>query len=187
MTTILDHEIRREGGLALRVNGSLLAVGRRPALAELNPALRGVALSDSPVLVQAEPQDANLIIERIHTLGRRSEMPSRTCHTDVDAVVLLDAIHSSGDVKPDALGSWALFNVHWWSETKQKELAGVLEELDEGRLHGRLRHERIPRVVVAMSPELKSSRLIPVLDQRLNYFHISVSEHRGRGGKHASS
>jgi hypothetical protein len=175
-----------EGGLALKVNGSLLAVGRRPALSELGPALRGVALSDSPVLVQAEPQDAAYIMDQLHRLGRRSALPCRTCHTDLDAEALFEAIHDSGDVDPRALGSWVLNNVHWWSEERQVQLADVLNGLDEGRLHGRLRHERIPRVMVSVSPDVRTRKLIPELGQRLAYFHILASESRSQGGEHAT-
>jgi len=60
-------------GLALRVNGSLLAVGRRPRLVELEAPLRGIALSDSPVLLRADTQDGGWIIQRLHALGVRPD------------------------------------------------------------------------------------------------------------------
>lgn len=169
----------KDTGLALRVNGSLLAVGRRPELAELEPALRGIALSDSPVLLRADNQDGGWIIQRLHGLGRRGELPCRTCHTAVDAEDLLEAVDDSGEVSPDVAGTWALFNVHWWSVDRQEQLASLLSKMDEGRLHGRLRHEHIPRVVVTVSPELKQTKLQPELERRLAYFNVSAGRHKG--------
>lgn len=166
-------------GLALRVNGSLLAVGRRPSLLELEPALRGIALSDSPVLLRADTQDGGWIIQRLHGLGRRSALPCRTCHTAVDAEELLEAVDESGEVDPRVAGSWALFNVHWWSADRQDQLASLLSKLDEGRLHGRLRHEHIPRVIVTVSPDFKQTKLQPELERRLAYFNVSAGRNKG--------
>jgi len=166
-------------GLALRVNGSLLAVGRRPRLVELEAPLRGIALSDSPVLLRADTQDGGWIIQRLHALGRRADLPCRTCHTAVEAEPLLEAVDGSGDVSSETAGTWALFNVHWWSEDRQMQLASVLSKLDEGRLHGRLRHVHIPRVVVTVSPDFKQTKLQPDLERRLAYFNVSAGRAKG--------
>jgi hypothetical protein len=168
-----------ETGLALRVNGSLLAIGRRPRLDELDPPLRGIALSDSPVLLRADTQDGGWIIQRLHGLGRRSAFPCRTCHTAVEAEPLLEAVDPSGEVSSEVAGTWALFNVHWWSCDRQDQLASVLSKLDEGRLHGRLRHIHIPRVIVTVSPEFKQSKLQPELERRLAYFNVTAGRPKG--------
>lgn len=176
----IDH------GLTLKVNGALLAVGRRPALEEWTPALRGIALSDSPVLIQASHQDAAFLLDRIHRLGRRRELPVYHCHTEAESDALLSSLSEEGEVSDDALGTWAIYNVHWWSEESQNRLSEVLGRLDEARLHGRLRHDRIPRVVVTMTPETFPSNLQPELGQRLSYYHLSALQTKQKGANDAS-
>lgn len=175
----------QENGLGLKVNGSLLAVGKRPALDAWTPALRGIALSDSPVLIQASHQDAAYILERIHALGRRRDLPVHHCHTEDEGQSLLHALQSDGTVHDEALGTWAVFNVHWWSDEAQSRLADLLGELDEARLHGRLRHDRIPRVVVTMNPDTQASSLRSGLRQRLAYYHLSAVMPKTKGFKDA--
>lgn len=121
------------------------------------------------------------MIERLHQMGRRAQLPCRSCHTDAEACALFEAIVEANDVSDDSLGTWALFNVHWWAEDKQRRLFDVLGVLDENRLHGRLRHERIPRVVVTVSPDLKKTKLLPELEQRLSYFKLSATNTRPHG------
>src|SRR5688572_27529704 len=76
--------------LTLRVNGAVLAVARRPALSEIDQALRGIALSDSPVLVSAKrDDDKTAIASRLHSLGRRKDMPLRICKNEEEAKSLL--------------------------------------------------------------------------------------------------
>ena len=174
-----------ETGLALKVNGTVLAVGRRPSLEAWHPALRGVALSDSPVLVQAQHQDAAFILDRLHQLGRRAELPVHHCHDESEGTDLLQSLADDGTVTEEALGTWAIFNVHWWSDESQLRLADVLGKFDEGRLHGRLRHIRIPRVVVTMSPETQASGLRSALRQRLAYYHLSAAAPKTKGTKNA--
>jgi hypothetical protein len=174
-----------ENGLALKVNGTTLAVGRRPKLAEWTPALRGIALSDSPVLVQASDQDAAHILEQLHRLGRRSELPIHHCHTESEGTNLLRGMSSDGIVAPESMGTWAIFNVHWWSEESQTTLGRVLESFDEARLHGRLSHSKIPRVVVTMSAHTQASNLREPLRQRLAYYHLSATAPKAKGVSNA--
>jgi len=176
-----------ENGLGLKINGALLAVGRRPALEEWTPALRGIALSDSPVLIQATHQDAAFLLDRIHELGRRSNLPLHHCHSESESVPLLQSIRSKGSVSDDALGTWAIFNVHWWSEDSQIRLAEILAGFDEARLHGRLRHERIPRVVVTMNPDTPASNLRGELRQRLAYYHLTAVKPKEKGFENATA
>lgn len=170
-------------GLALKVNGSVLAVARRPQLQELEPALRGIALSDSPVLVCGDSLDANHVVERLHVLSRRSHLPLRSVHSQREAEPLLRAIHETGDVRTDALGTWALHNVHWWSPEEQLDLAAILAELDEARLHGRLAHQRIPRVLVITRLGDKPGKLEPDLEQRLTFFNVTVQAANRKGAR----
>jgi len=181
----LNYDQEPENGLALKVNGTMLAVGKRPSLESWNPALRGVALSDSPVLIQASHQDSAFILDRLHDLGRRRNLPVRQCHTEEEGGVLLHSLKSDGTVQEDALGTWAIFNVHWWSDEAQIRLADLLGKLDEARLHGRLRHDRIPRVIVTMHPDTQASSLRSGLRQRLSYYHLAAVTPKLKGKKDA--
>ena len=174
-----------ENGLALKVNGTTLALGRRPKLTEWTPALRGIALSDSPVLVQASDQDAAHILDQLHRLGRRSELPVHHCHTESEGADLLEALDTDGAVLDAALGTWAIFNVHWWSEESQTRLADVLGSFDEARLHGRLTHAKIPRVIVTMNAHTLASTRGEPLRRRLAYYHLSATAPKDKGVNNA--
>lgn len=157
--------------LTLTINGSKLAVGTRPELSELEAALRGVALSDSPVVIRAPDDDQEHFLNRIHGLGRRRELPMHLCRDPQDARPLLDSVSEGADTTPECLGTWALWGIDAWAQEEQQRLGDVLEALDLGRLHGRLRHERIPRVVMLSQPE-GGSRLLPALARRISYFTL---------------
>lgn len=159
--------------LALTLNGSRLAVGTRPDLAELDTALRSVALSDSPVLIRAPAEDYEHILNRLHALSRRSELPLHRCSAPNDAELLFEGIRSRGESREDAEGTWALFEVDDWPDERQEMLGKVLEQLDLGRLHGRLRHERIPRVMM-FTDVGRTIRVLPSLDRRISYFTLTA-------------
>lgn len=157
--------------MSLAINGSELAVANLPDLSELEPALRSVALSDSPVVIRAPESVQNHLLEKLHQLGRRAALPLRICRSLEDADKLLNALSPRGDTHPATLGTWALFEVDTWPEDKQDKLGELLEELDLGRLHGRLRHERIPRVM-AFTSLAKENRFRSALEKRISYFTI---------------
>jgi hypothetical protein len=168
-------------GLKLEVNGSVLAVARRPLLAELEPALRGIALSDSPVLVRADPFDADHVVQRLHVLSRRAELPLQSVHHERDVTSLLGALGKDGEACSEARGTWALHHVHWWSMDRQLDLAALLEDLDTARLHGRLGHHHIPRIVVVSGLGERLGKLEPTLEQRLTFFHLTISPNLEKG------
>jgi hypothetical protein len=183
----VTHIDEQESGLALKVNGTVVAVGRRPDLESWRPALRGVALSDSPVLVQAPHHDASFILDRLHRLGRRSDLPVHHCHDENDGPALLECLDRNETPDAGALGTWAIFNVHWWSDENQLRLADLLGRLDEARLHGRLRHDQIPRVIVTMNPETPASGLRNALRQRLCYYQLSAVTPKKRESTNATA
>ena len=159
--------------LALTINGSKLAVGQRPSLSELDPALRSVALSDSPIIIKAPASDQSHLVSKLHKLGRRSSLPLRQCTVAEEAYELFDAVEDSGDTKPGALGTWVLYNINSWPISHQQRLSRVLEALDLGRLHGRLRHEKIPRVIVVTSQNGTAS-MPSDLEKRISYFRLTA-------------
>jgi hypothetical protein len=163
--------------LSLTVNGSKLAVGARPGLGELEPALRSVALSDSPVFVRAPEADFEHLLARLHQLGRRAQLPIFRVERPEDIDPLFEILSSPRHGGDTVLGTWALFAVSSWPEEKQEKLGELLETLDLARLHGRLRHERIPRVVVFSALEAPE-RLRPDLDQRVSYFTLVAEHHQ---------
>ncbi len=166
-----------EEKLALKINGAVLTIAERPALKELDAPLRGIALSDSPVLIQGTTEDCDQLVNKLHSLGRRAALPVRTCYSPDEAEVLFDAILADGDTQTGVLGTWALHGVDSWPRELQMSLNRVLEAFDEGRLHGRLRHERIPRVVVLQQREARKGALEPELQRRLSFFHLTAGPH----------
>jgi len=175
--TANENSIEPGEGVALRINGALLAVGRRPALEALERPLRGVALSDSPVLVRAGDPEGPHIAERLHALGRRAALPRRDCLSPDAVRPLLGAVGEGSEVAAEALGSWTLHGVAGWPTAVQVDLERVLARLDEARLHGRLKHERIPRVVVVQRPGERVDNLHPDLARRLSFFDVSAGPH----------
>lgn len=162
--------------LRLTINGSKLAVGTRPGLDEFEAALRGVALSDSPVVVHAGEDVQEHLLGRLHSLGRRNGMPLHECR-DVNAVEpLFDGVSGGAETSDGCLGTWALYGVETWTEKDQDRLGEILEVLDLGRLHGRLRHERIPRIVMLSSSE-RGRRLRTGLARRISYFTLIAEPH----------
>lgn len=169
--------------LALHINGSLLAISETDDLVEFDPALRGVAMSDSPVLIQAEDETCDLIIDRLHALSRRHEQPVHRCNLPEEAEALFKTVLEEDDGSGATLGTWALHRVEAWPREMQLNLQRVLETLDESRLHGRLRHDRIPRVVVLQSDSEPKHGIEPELQQRLSYFSVAARPHRADPGK----
>lgn len=163
--------------IALEINGAQLAVGQRPNLSELDPALRGVALSDSPVLIRASASDGTHLVDRLHALGRRAALPVHDCRSPAEAEALFRAVRSTGDTDERALGTWALHGVDAWPSELQEDLSRILGALDEGRLHGRLRHDKIPRVVVVERPGAAAGALSPELERRLSFFKVATKPH----------
>lgn len=160
--------------VALRINGSLLAIGRRPELNELDVVLRGIALSDSPVLIRAgRADDRARLADRIHALGRRSGLPVHECRSVADADELFHAVEGKSP-EVNARGTWTLHSVATWPKQRQLALGRLLAALDESRLHGRLAHESIPRVVVLESTDA-TQKLEPELERRLSFFNIAAA------------
>lgn len=169
--------------LALHINGTLLAVADADDLENFDPALRGVAMSDSPVLIQGEGDTCDLLCDRLHALGRRNEQPVHRCNVPEEAERLFNSVLGRNPSEGESLGTWALHRVEAWPREMQLNLQRVLETLDESRLHGRLRHDRIPRVVVLQSEAPTHSRLEPELHQRLSYFNVAARPHEDKTAK----
>lgn len=164
-------------GVALHINGSLMGVAPKPALQDFERALRGVALSDSPVLLQGGEDICSGLLEQLHRLGRRAALPMHNCHSPQEAENLFRTVLDEEEgPNEDALGTWALHRVEAWPRELQVNLHKILQALDESRLHGRLRHDRIPRVVVVQGPDSDCEALEPELLRRLSYFELSASD-----------
>lgn len=167
--------------IALHVNGHLLAVAQEAGFHAFEGALRGVALSDSPVLIRAKDHHCGDLVHRLHKLGRRHQQPVHQCRHPEEAQSLFRIIFTADDDENhEALGTWALHQVEAWPREMQLNLHRVLEQLDQSRLHGRLRHERIPRVVVLQSDHNSSTSLEPELAARLSYFSVETRPHSKR-------
>lgn len=160
-------------GVSLRINGALLAVGRRPDLRELEAPLRGIALSDSPVLIRAGDGDRDHLVDRLHALGRRATLPCHDCRSPDQAEELFRSILEAKD-EGSVAGTWVLHHVDAWPRELQANLERVLETLDEDRLHGRKGHHSLPRVVVLESADSDLGGFDPELRQRLSYFNVTV-------------
>lgn len=172
----LKNTKKNANSVALRINGSLMGVAPEPNLDELEQALRGIALSDSPVLLRGSEQICHDLVEQLHRLGRRAALPMHNCHSPEDAEHLFRTVLDEEDEPNDAaLGTWALFRVEAWPRELQVSLHRILEALDESRLHGRLRHDRIPRVVVVQESDSDGRSLDPALKRRLSYFNLSAT------------
>jgi hypothetical protein len=165
---------KRETSKAVRLNGAVVGKGSAPTSPEVQRALRGVALSDSPVLVRAEAeQDRRGIANTLHVLGRRKALPMHECKSAEDALPLFRGV--LGKIESALVfGTWALYGVASWSKEQQRELCRVLGALDEHRLHGRLSHERMPRVIVLEGDN--KAALEPELARRLSFFCIATSQ-----------
>lgn len=166
-------------GVSLRINGALLAVGHRPELRELEAPLRGIALSDSPVLIRANPNDREHLVDRLHALGRRAALPCHDCRSPDQAEDLFRAVLEAKDEDAVA-GTWVLHHVDAWPRELQASLGRVLETLDEDRLHGRKGHSHLPRVVVLESADSDLGGFDPELRQRLSYFNVTVAAAEAR-------
>lgn len=160
--------------LELHINGTLLAVSETADLEDFDPALRGVALSDSPVLIQGSTTTCDLLCERLHALGRRNSQPVHRCNLPEEAERLFRHVLDKTDAEGESLGTWALHRVEAWPRELQLSLQRVLEQLDESRLHGRMHHDRLPRVVVLQDEAPGHSRMEPELHQRLSYFSVAA-------------
>ena len=175
-----DNDTKAER-VALHVNGHLLAVAQESGFQAFEHALRGVALSDSPVLIRAKDHYCGDLVDRLHKLGRRNQQPVHQCRHPEEAERLFRIVlESETEETSDALGTWALHRVEAWPREMQLNLHRVLEQLDQSRLHGRLRHERIPRVVVLQSDNQESTNLEPELAARLSYFSVEAKPHQKR-------
>lgn len=162
--------------VALRINGSLMGVAPRPKLSELAQALRGIALSDSPVLLSGTEDICNGLVKQLHKLGRRSGLPMHNCYSPEEAENLFKTVlDEEEELNEQALGTWALFRVDAWPRELQVSLQKILDALDESRLHGRLRHDRIPRVLVVQESDSDTRSLDPALKRRLSYFNLSAT------------
>ena len=64
-----------------------------------------------------------------------------------------------------------------------ESLHQVLERLDQSRLHGRLRHERIPRVIVLQTDEDGNRKLEPELAARISYYRVEARPHTKRSSR----
>ncbi|MCK6548626.1 hypothetical protein L6R52_22465 [Myxococcota bacterium] len=169
----------------VRLNGTLLNGAARDGRGSaLDVPLRGIALSDSPVLIHSDVDaERTEMVMRLHVLGRRRRHPIHVCHTEQDAEALFRLVPrdeqktspaSTLDAVVRAAGTWAMQDVGTWSKEHQLELVRLLAILDEHRLHGRLPHDKIPRVMVVQSS--RGPELVPELQQRLSFFELSLGE-----------
>ena len=95
--------------VALHVNGHFLAEAQESSFDAFEYALRGVALSDSPVLIRASDRHLRDLVERLHRLGRRKQQPVHQCRHPEEAQKLFRVVLESDDHESgDALGTWAL-------------------------------------------------------------------------------
>ena len=159
--------------VSLTINGSELAVAGHPEFQELESALRSIALSDSPVVIRSPEEVQEHLLNRLHALGRRADLPIHICRIAKEAEELMSALSTKGDTTSTSLGTWALFDIEKWPENQQNRLGELLEQFDLGRLHGRLRHERIPRVM-AFSNLFVKNRIKPSLEKRISYFTLTI-------------
>ncbi len=169
---------QERNSLFLSINGTGLAEGRRPELDEFDLPLRGVALADSPVLIEGgQAQDRVRVSHRLHELGRRADLPISQCTNQNEATEALEAFMQS-HFEDLPVGTWIFHRVDKWSKTLQKKLETILAGIDECRLNGESLHERIPRIQVVVGDEDARASLIPELFRRLTFFHIVLGEKR---------
>lgn len=180
-----SHTPSTAPSFVVRLNGTLLAGAARDGRGSaLDVPLRGIALSDSPVLIHSDVElERTDMVKRLHELGRRRAHPIHFCRTEQDAEVLFRLVPSDEqmasparalDAVAHAAGTWAMHDVGKWPKERQLELVRLLEILDEHRLHGRLPHDRIPRVIVVETSH--DRHLAPELQQRLSFFELSLGD-----------
>ena len=162
--------------LFLSINGAGLAEGHRPELCEFDLPLRGVALADSPVLIEGgHSEDRARVSHRLHELGRRAELPISQCENKREAMEVLETFaESSFDKLPS--GTWIFHRVEEWPQKLQSMLESLLGAIDESRLKGESLHERIPRIQVVVKDKTARESLVPDLLRRLTFFHIVLGE-----------
>ncbi len=148
------------GGWVVRLNGVVVARDEQA----LQSVLRGVARSDSPILLEGQPALAAHLVERLHILGRRAALPLHQCWTAEDAQPLLDGLKNTPPP-----GTWVLWNLPLWPVHARHSLREALEQADEGRLAGRFHPETLPRIVGVGTQGLETS-----LVQRLGFFRLVV-------------
>jgi len=169
-----DTEMNKEE-VALHVNGHLLAVADEEKFHDFDAALRGVALADSPVLIRAKDDHCGDLVRRLHKLGRSNQQPVHQCRHPEEAERLFRIMTTSNNSEStEILGTWAMHRIDAWPREMQLTLRRVLEQLHQNSLHGRLRHERIPRVLVLQSNEDSSVNLEPELVTRVSYFSVEA-------------
>ena len=174
----MTYDREQDERVALHVNGHLMAVAQESGFKDFERALRGVALSDSPVLIRAKDAHCGDLVDRLHKLGRRNQQPVHQCRHPEEAERLFRVVLDSKDEgSSEVLGTWALHQVDAWPREMQLSLHRVLEQLDRSRLHGRLRHESIPRVVVLQDAGDRTANLEPQLAERLSYFSLETRPH----------
>lgn len=154
-----------DGKVSIRINGSRPTHALRPDFSELDRVLKGIALSDSPVLIRAQdPEDAMLLGRRLHLLGQRRGLELSVARAPADAVRL---------ATEKVPGTWLLVSVSDWAHEAQSELAALIASIDESRLSCRIAPERMPRIVVLERADAPHG-LAPALEQRLAFFSIAA-------------
>jgi hypothetical protein len=151
--------------VSIRINGSRATFALRPDFSELDRVLKGIALSDSPVLIRAQhADDAMLLGRRLHVLGQRRTLELSVAHMPTEA-------HRLATEKTP--GTWLLVSVSDWTDEAQSELAALIASMDEGRLSCRIAAEKMPRIVVLERADAPHG-LAPALEQRLAFFSIAA-------------
>jgi hypothetical protein len=161
---------------AVQVNGGTSVQTSSPGFEEIRGALRGVALSDSPICIQGgDRYSQEKLLEQLHGLSRRSHQPIYKCQRFQDVLPLMDAIlKPRGQEVP--LGTWVLQNLEQWKPKQRDNLEAVVTTIDNNRLCGRGKHENVPRLVTVQKEEDAMDKLSERLKTRLSFFQISLKE-----------
>jgi DNA-binding NtrC family response regulator len=176
-------------GIMIRVNGSQNFSVHASAGEQQNFGLRGIAMSDSPVLIEGgDRRDRDFIAQQIHMLGRRNALPIHECSCAKDIAPLLDPSAQGEDLASPG-GTWLLHDISGWPRTVQQNLGKLLSQLNLDRIQGLHAIEALPRIV-ALTDSIQTKKredgevsfIEPGLRQRLSFFHISIEKPCGVSG-----
>ncbi|MBR56500.1 MAG: hypothetical protein CMH54_00420 [Myxococcales bacterium] len=163
--------------LSIQVNGAPPRRAQAPDFSEIEQTLRGIALADSPVLIEgADDQTRENVAQLLHLYGRRAELPMHLCNSVEDAMELLNtgAFISSNDEPPS--GTWVLRDVTQWSLESLEALNRAIQQLHVTRVRGQFLHKTLPRIVVLDPPPEDGNEMLAALRRNLSFFHICLND-----------